>query len=190
MAATRPSIFLNLLEEKKKRGCRLVCIDPRKTETACYSDIWLAIRPGTDMALALGMIHYILKHHLEDKQFLAEKTEGFAEFKKELFAHGYDTEWAAKITGLGKEEIENLARLYALTPKAIIIGNAGLSHHTNAVQTHRAFYFLAAITGHFGKPSVGYGCLNNGGHKIGAIPLPKDKLPKLKPSLGKNPGEY
>ncbi len=187
IAITRRPIFLNLLERKYKNQCKIVCVDPRKTETAEYSDLWLPIRPGTDMALALGMIYYILKNNLEDKKFISEKTEGFEEFKKELFERGYDVNWASRITGLPKKEIEYLARLYATTPKAIIVGNSGLSHHTNAVQTHRCFYFLAAITGHFCRPATGYACLNNGSIKIGKIPLPKDRLPPLKPALGKNP---
>ncbi len=190
MAVTRPTIFANLLEEKKKRGCKFICIDPRKTETASHSDVWLPIRPGTDMALALGMIHYILTHNLENKEFIEKHTDGFEEFKKELFNHNYNTEWASKITGIPKDKIESLAKLYALTPKAIIIGNSGLSHHTNAVHTHRAFYFLTAITGHFGAPAMGYGCLNNGSHKIGEIPLPKERIPKTRPSLGKNPVQW
>ncbi len=190
MAATRPTIFKNLLQEKRKRGCRFVCLDPRRSQTAQVSDWWLPIRPGTDMALALGMIHYIISQGWEDKKFIERKTEGFEEFKRELFVHNYSIEWAAKITGLSQEDIATLAKLYVQTPKAIIIGNAGLSHHTNAVQTHRCFYFLAAITGHFGRPATGYGCLNNGGHKIGAIPLSKKRLPQLKPSLGPNPVKW
>ncbi len=187
IAATRAPIFLNLEKEKKKRGCKFVCIDPRKTETAQKSDIWIPIRPGTDLALAIGMIHYILKNNLENKAFINNYTEGFEDFKRELFNNNYTVEWASKITGISVNRIEKLAKLYATTEKAIIIGNAGLSHHTNSVQTHRAFYMLAAITGHFGKPSMGYGCLNNGGHKIGEIPVPKSMLPNHRPSLGKNP---
>ena len=68
------------------------------------------------------------------------------------------------------------------------MGNAGLSHHTNAMLTHRAFYMLAAITGHFGKPSMGYGCGNNGGTSMGSISVPKEMVvtPK-KQRLGKSP---
>jgi len=187
MAATRAPIFLNLKKEKAKRGCKFVCIDPRKTETAEFSDIWLSIRPGTDLALALGMIHYILDNKLEDRDFIENYTENFEKFKNELFQNKYDINWASEITKIPVDKIKKVALMYAKTKKAIIIGNAGLSHHTNAVQTHRAFYFLAAITGHFGRPSTGYGCLNNGGHKIGEIFVPKDRIIKTRPSLGKNP---
>ncbi len=187
MAATRAPIFLNLEKEKKKRNVKFICIDPRKTETAEKSDLWFPIRPGTDLAFALGVMHYILKNNLEDKKFIEKYTEGFEKFKKELLESNYSIEWASKITGISENDLKNFAKIYAKTEKAIIIGNAGLSHHTNSVQTHRAFNMLAAITGHFGKPGTGYGCLNNGGHKIGEIPVPFSMIPKTKPSLGKNP---
>ena len=190
MAATRPVIFRNLFEEKKKRGCKFICIDPRCSQTARFSDVWIPIRPGTDMALALGMIHYILSKGLESKEFLKSHTEGFEWFKEELFKRGYTVDWAARVTGIKADDIKKLAEEYVRTPKAIIIGNSGLSHHTNAVQAHRVFYFLAAITGHFGYHSTGYGCLNNGGYKIGSIDLPKDAVPKMRESLSKNPAQW
>ena len=189
MAATRPVIFQNLLSEKIKRGCKFICIDPRKSQTAEKSDEWIPIRPGTDMALALGMIHYIISNNLHNEKFIKQKTQGFEDFKKQLFSNGYDINWASKVTEIPTHKIKRLAKLYATTKKAIIIGNSGISHHTNAVQTHRAYYFLAAVTGHFGLPSTGYGCLNNGSYRIGAIPLPQN-LPKTRPSLGPNPVDW
>ncbi len=190
MAETRPVIFANLLEEKRKRNCFFVCVDPRKTTTAKYSDMWLPVRPGTDMALGLAMIYHILKKGLEDKEFIKKYTAGFEKFKKELLERGYSPEWASGITGIPADLIKKLAERYASTEKAIIVGNSGLSHHTNSVQTHRVFYFLSAITGHFGRPSCGYACLNNGGAKIGEIPIPRDACPKTRPALGKNPVDW
>jgi len=187
MAATRPVIFSNILEEKRKRGCKLICIDPRQSETAKWSDEWISIRPGTDLALALGMAHYIISENLYDEEFVRKHTKGFEKFKSELMKRNYNIEWASKVTGIPKEKIIYLAKLYVNTKKAIIIGNSGISHHTNAVQTHRAWMFLTALTGHYGYPSTGYGCLNNGGTKIGSIPVPKHAIPQTPPSLGKNP---
>ncbi len=187
MQATRPPIFLNLKEEKQKRGCKFICINPKKAEIVDKNDWWIPIRPGTDMALVLSMIHYIISHGLEDKEFIKRHTQGFKEFKKDVLRQNYNINWASNITGIKVEQIKRLIHEYINTKKAIIIANTGISHHTNAVQTHRLFYFLAALTGHFGYPSTGYGCLNNGGAKIGSFPLPKDKIPKPKPSLGKNP---
>ncbi len=180
MAATRPVIFQILKERKMEGRCKIICIDPRLSETAKYADIWLPIKPGTDMALALGLIHYILENNMEDKEFIKNHSFGFEKFKMELFKRGYNVRWASKVTDIPEDDIKNLAYLYTNTKKAIIVGNADISHHTNAVQTHRAFYFLAAITGHFGEKSMGCACLNNGGCKIGSIDVPKNMIKKSK----------
>jgi len=188
MAATRPVIFRRLKQIRQHSGAHLVCIDPRRSETARAADQWLAIKPGRDLALALGLIHYIITNDLYDHDFVTRHTVGFARLRQEITQRNYNLEWCARTTGLAQEEISKLARLYAGTRKAIIIGNAGLSHHTNAVQTHRAFYLLAAITGHFGEPAMGYSCLNNGGISTGSLPLPKKLATPIKDlELGKNP---
>ncbi len=187
MAATRPVIFSVLKKNRIKRQCKFITVDPRRSETAKASDTWLAIKPGRDLALALTMIHYIITHQLIDKKFVEKYVLGFHELKKEMEYEKYTLDWGSKITGLPASQIVYFAETYARTKKAIIIGNAGLSHHTNAVQTHRAFYFLAAITGHFGKPSTGYACLNNGGISLGGLSLPKDRIPKTPMELSKNP---
>jgi len=186
-AATRPVAY-SLLRERKKLGkCTICVIDPRKSQTAEEADLWLPIKPGSDLALALCMIHTIISADLADYEFINAHTIGFETLKTEIMDGQYTLAWGAKVTGLEKERIRKLASTYAKTRKAIIIGNAGLSHHTNAVQTHRAFYYLAAITGHYGDKSMGYACLNNGGISTGSLPLPKEKIPEQKMELSKNP---
>lgn len=187
MAATRPVIF-SILEERQKQGkCKIITIDPRRSETSEKSDRWLSIKPGTDLALALAMMHYLMTHNLIDENFVQKYTLGFKQLKSEILSHDYNLAWGSKITGLLEEEIKYLATTYVQTKKAIILGNTGLSHHTNAVQTHRAFYMVASISGHFGEKSMGYGCLNNGGISTGSIPLPKGKIPRTGMELSKNP---
>jgi len=187
MAATRPVIFSNLKEKQARGECKLIVIDPLQSQTGKAADLWLPIRPGADLALALSMIHYIITHNLVDEGFIKNYTVGFDKLKSEILKGNYNLEWGAGTTDLPKDKIEYLAHTYSRTKKAIIIGNAGLSHHTNAVQTHRAFYFLAAITGHFGEKAMGYCCLNNGGISIGNLPLPEEKLAKSGIELSKNP---
>ncbi len=187
MAATRPVCFSILKQNKINKKCKFITIDPRQSETAKVSDTWLAIKPGRDLALALTMIHHIIKNKLTDENFIKKHVSGFKELKKELGDAKYSLAWGSRITGIPKNQIALLAETYARTKKAVIIGNAGLSHHTNAVQTHRSFYFLAAITGHFGYPSTGYACLNNGGISLGSLPLPKKKIPRTPMELSKNP---
>ncbi len=187
MAATRPVIFSRLKGRKRRGECRFVVIDPRRSPTAAIADSWLAIKPGRDLALGLGLIHYIISNDLVDRKFVVDCTTGFDRLKAEILGGGYDLEWTAAVTGLPAAEIVSLARTYASTRRAIIVGNAGVSHHTNSVQTHRVFYLLAAVTGHFGEKSMGYSCLNNGGISTGSLPLPQEMVPKTPPELSKNP---
>ncbi len=187
MAETRPVIFSRLVERKRKGKCTVIVIDPRRSKTAKASDFWLPIRPGTDMAFALSMIHYIITKGLVAEDFVKEYTIGFEKLKEQILSQKYDLDWGAKVTGIPKEKIAHLSELYSKTKKAIIVGNSGISHHANAMQTHRAFYILAAITGHFGYKATGYCCLNNGGIFLGSLPIPKDRIPKTRPELSKNP---
>jgi len=187
MAATRPVSFAVLKERKKQNKCKIVVIDPRRSESAREANDWIAIKPGRDLALGLGLLHYIISKDLVDKDFIQKYCLGYEQLKKEILAENYDLAWTSKITGIPANKIAELAHEYVSTRKAIVVGNAGLSHHTNAVQTHRVFYMLAAITGHFGEKAMGYGCLNNGGISTGSLPIldPYSK-PKQK-ELCKNP---
>lgn len=187
MAITRPVAFKRIMERKALKKCKIITVDPRFSETAEKSDLWLPIRPGTDMALALSMISYIIRNGLEDKEFIQKYTVGYEKLREEILRRNYSLSWAEKVTGINREKIEWLSTLYARTKKAIIVGNSGISHHTNSVNTHRAFYILAAITGHFGEKATGYCCLNNGSISIGKIEIPKHRIPKTRPELSKNP---
>ncbi len=187
MAATRPVIFSNLKRRKNKGECMFVVIDPRRSATAKTANMWLPIKPGRDLGLALSMLYYVIENRLVDESFVKNHTVGFRELKKEILAGRYTLSWGSSITGLPEEKIAYLSKKYAETKKAIMIGNAGLSHHTTAVQTHRAFYMLAAVTGHFGRKATGYCCLNNGGISIGSLSVPEDRVVKTPVELSKNP---
>ncbi|MFQ5856650.1 MAG: molybdopterin-dependent oxidoreductase [Anaerolineae bacterium] len=140
-----------------------VVVDPRFTQTAFEAEMWLPIKPGTDMALAYGMIHYIVNNDLHDKAFVDQWVEGFDELVAFVNDRGYSPEWAAPITGIPAETIERVARAYATTGPAAIITNAGINHHVNAVDTERVLCFLVAITGNVGVPGGGMVTLHNSG---------------------------
>jgi anaerobic selenocysteine-containing dehydrogenase len=178
MAANKPVSFGMMNDERIKRGAKLIVVDPRMSETASKADVWLPIRPSTDLGLALGMMYHIVAKNLQDQKFINEKVIGFDKLKDFLLQKRYTPDWAETVTGIPAQTIKELAEEYARTEKAIIVGNTGVSHHTNAVQTHRAFYMLAAITGHFGKPSMGYASMNNGATNSGGIPVPSEMVPK------------
>ncbi len=156
-----------------------VVIDPRMTPTGAGADLWLPITPGTDMALAYGMIHEIISKGLHDKEFVAKWVEGFDELVRFVNAKGYSPEWAAGITGIPAETIRKVARLYATTKPATLFTNSGISHHVNAVDTFRVLAILVAITGNLGVP--GGGCMFLHNSPIGlalpgvATPEPGDK---------------
>ncbi len=133
------------VEEARRNGAKLVVIDPFQTRTARVADWHLAIRPGTDVALALGLMNYIIENDLYDAPYVAAHTFGFEELKKR--AAEYTTERVAEITGLSAADIVRLAREYATTNPAIIRLNYGVQRSENGGMAVRAVAMLPAITG-------------------------------------------
>lgn len=153
------------LTEARKRGATIVHIDVHRNRTSTWADEFVPILPGTDAALALGLMHVIIAEGLTDDAFLAEQTVGFAELAEK--AKEYPPEVVAGITGIPAETIVDLARRYAAnTPSYIRIGN-GLQHHDNGGMAVRAIACLPALTGQWAvqgggalKGNGGYGALN------------------------------
>jgi anaerobic selenocysteine-containing dehydrogenase len=142
------------IEENLGKGSRLVVIDPKKIPMAKRADMYLAIRPGTDGALALALMHVIIKEDLYDKDFVEQWTHGF----EKLVPHvePYTPEWAEKITWVPAEEIRKLARLYAKAESASIFQGTNTQDQTaNGTQNSRAFAVLQTITGTSIIPAVG-----------------------------------
>ncbi|MEU9228003.1 molybdopterin-dependent oxidoreductase [Streptomyces massasporeus] len=133
-----------------ERGSRVITVDPRRTQTAARSSLHLAIQPGTDCALALGMIKTVIDEGWYDHDFVAAHTSGF----DELAAHvkAYDIERVARITGLTPGLIHEATRSYALASRACIEAGTGLSQNENSFDTHRAVAILAAICGNIDAP--------------------------------------
>ncbi len=162
-AELHPVIFGWMRRRKQVTGATWVQVDPRYTASAFGADLWLPIKPGTDMALVYAMIHYIIDNDLYDKAFVDKWVEGFDELKKFVDDKGYSPEWAAPITGIPAGTIEKVARAYATTKPAAIVTNAGINHHVNAVDTERVIAFLVAITGNIGVPGGGHVAQHNSG---------------------------
>ncbi len=106
------------IEEARRKGAKLVVIDPYRTKTAALADEHLAINPGTDGALALGMMYAILNMGLEDREYLARCTTGFDELKAHALRPEHSPERVAAITGISAETIVRLARRYAMAGRA------------------------------------------------------------------------
>ena len=134
-----------IVQDAKKKGAKVVVIDSYKSRTAKQADWHLSPKPGTDGALAMAVINHIIKNDLTDKDYISKYTDGFEELK----SHVTDKtpEWAAKITGVKKEDIEKLAfELASNQPAAIRIGVA-LERHHGGGQTIRAVTCIPALTG-------------------------------------------
>lgn len=134
-----------MVEQARRNGARLIVIDPYKTRTAALADWHIAIRPGTDVALALGLMHVILREGLEDRAYIAEMTHGFERLAAR--AREYTPERVAEWTGMSAADIEQLAREYATTRPAAIRLNYGMQRCDNGGAATRAIAMLPALTG-------------------------------------------
>jgi anaerobic selenocysteine-containing dehydrogenase len=131
--------------EAKHKGARLVAIDPRRTRTADQCDEHVAILPGTDAALALGLMHVIFAEGLEDKDYLDRFTLGANDLRQR--AREYPPERVAEICGLDAGTITRLAREYATTRPAVIRLNYGMQRHAGGGMAVRTVLCLPAVTG-------------------------------------------
>ena len=188
-AETRPVNFGMLNDWRLQNGARMVVVDPRMTATASKADEWLAIRPGTDMALGLAMIHEILSEGLHDRQFCGTWIEGFADWRDFILARGYSPEWAEPVTDIPAAAIRKLAREIAAADGAMLMLSRGVNQHTNSAQTNRTFMFLAAITGNYGRRGGGYFNVSSE-PDWGAPEIPADRRPDRRPAISKNPAAW
>ena len=134
-----------MVEQAKRNGGRLIVIDPYRTRTAALANWHIAIRPGTDGALALGMMHVILNEGLEDREYIDQMTHGFEQLAQR--AREYTPERVATWTGMTAAEIEALAREYATTRPAALRMNYGVQRSENGGTAVRAIAMLPALTG-------------------------------------------
>ncbi|MDQ3650712.1 MAG: molybdopterin oxidoreductase family protein [Acidobacteriota bacterium] len=165
-----------LILEAKHKGAHVIAIDPRRTRTADQCDEHIAPLPGTDAALALGLMHVIFAEGLEDKDYLERHTLGHADLRRR--ASEYSPERVAEICGLEAETIIRLARLYATTRPAVIRINYGMQRHAGGGMAVRTVACLPAIVGAW-RDAAGGILLSTSG----AFPLNYDALerPDLMP---------
>ncbi|GAB4263163.1 molybdopterin-containing oxidoreductase family protein [Thermincola ferriacetica] len=166
-----------IINEARKKGAGLIVVDPRATSTARESDLHLQLRPGTDTALALGLINVIIGENLYDREFVDKWTIGFSELLQHI--RQYPPEEVAKITWVPADKIRKAARMYASCKPASIASGIAPELLTNGFQAERAMSVLQAITGNLDIPG-------------GAIFTPPPKLSPVlvetateKPAIGK-----
>src|SRR5579872_2986529 len=157
------------IEEARRNGAKLVVIDPYRTRTAACADWYLPINPGTDAALALGMMHVIINENLYDADYVTCATIGFEELRKKV--QEYPPEKVSRWTGISASDIVRLAREYATTRPAVIRLNYGIQRSEGGGSATRAVTMLPCITGSWKEVGGGLQLSTSG-----AYPLRKDLL--------------
>jgi anaerobic selenocysteine-containing dehydrogenase len=180
--------LLLAMNRNLKKGAKLVVIDPKKISLADRADMYIKIRPGTDGALALAMIHIIVNEGLYDFDFIKKHTTGFDSLVPHI--QKYTPEWAEKITWVPASEIRKLARLFVETKGASIYqGTCTQDQTANGTQNSRAFCVLQIITGNINNPGgwvINPGLpLGNVGMAVEEEPLGADQYPLFYQIRGK-----
>jgi anaerobic selenocysteine-containing dehydrogenase len=140
----------------RARGARIVAVDVRQTEATAKADDVMLLRPGTDAALALALMHVICAEHLFDAGFVAAHTVGFEALAEHV--RTFSPHWAAGVTGIAAERIVELARVYSSTkPAMIVLGGSSMHKGDNGWQASRAVACLPGLTGNVGIPGAGLG---------------------------------
>lgn len=151
-ASTAPHL-MPFLREAQRGGSKIIVIDPIRTLTARSANQHIQPFPGTDAALALGMMHVMVSEQLHRPDWLAEHTLGWEALLKRI--QEFPPARAAQITGLAAETIVELAREYATTTPTLLRVTDGINRHTNGGQTVRTLACLPALTGQYGLPGGG-----------------------------------
>ena len=143
--ATQVNAMTHITRARKQRGAKLVVVDPYRTGTADVADFHLAIQPGTDGALACAVMHVAFRDGFADRAYLAKYTDFPPDLEAHLAARG--PEWAAAITGLTVEQIEEFAKLYGTTQRAFLRLGYGFARTRNGPANMHAVSCLPAVTG-------------------------------------------
>ncbi len=170
--AAHPIIGLHI-KKAKRNGAKIIVANPKEIDLCRFADIYMQQRPGTDVALLMGMIKVIIDENLVDKNFIENRTEGYNDFIKSLGE--FELEGVEKITGVPKQKIVEAARMYAQNTPSSIVYAMGITQHTHGTDNVLAISNLALLTGNVGKEAAGVNPLrgqNNvqGACDLGALP--------------------
>jgi formate dehydrogenase alpha subunit len=170
--ATHPVIGLRV-RRAVREGAKLIVANPREIDLCRIAHLWLRHRPGSDVALLMGMMRVIVNEGLADSSFIEERCENFDAFKQSL--ETFDLDLVERVTAVPGEQVAEAARLYATNKPATILYAMGITQHTHGTDNVLATANLAMLTGNIGKPSTGVNPLrgqNNvqGACDMGALP--------------------
>lgn len=163
-ADTLPPI-MQWFDRQRLGGGKLIVADPRRTATARVADLFLQLTPGTDLALANGLLYIAVEEGLLDQQYIAERTVGFDGVLRAVLT--YHPARVERLTGVAEPRLRQTVRWLAKSKSAMILTGRGPEQQSKGVDTVHAFINLALALGKVGKPHSGYGCLTGQGNGQG-----------------------
>jgi formate dehydrogenase alpha subunit len=169
-----PIIALQMKEAVEKYGAKMIVIDPRRIDLVDFAELWLPLKPGTNVPVFTAMAHVIVTENLVNHDFINDRTEGYTEFLATL--EKFPPEYAEEVSGVPAEDIRKAARLYAKAKNAAIYWGMGISQLSHGTASALALIHLAFLTGHIGREGTGLNPLrgqNNvqGASDMGAMPF-------------------
>ncbi|MEU1051920.1 molybdopterin oxidoreductase family protein [Streptomyces sp. NPDC005876] len=164
LAETMPP-SLRFFSELRENGGTLIVVDPRRTKTAEQADLHLAPRPGTDLALALGLLHLVVAEGRVDEEYVAGRTAGWEEARAAAMAHW--PEYVERITGVPVPLLRETVRMFCEPEAAMVLTARGPEQQSKGTDTVGAWINLCLATGRAGRPYSGYGCLTGQGNGQG-----------------------
>ncbi|KUL68663.1 MULTISPECIES: molybdopterin oxidoreductase family protein [unclassified Streptomyces] len=164
LAETMPP-SLRFFQELRDNGGTLIVVDPRRTKTAEQADLHLAPRPGTDLALALGLLHLVVAEGRVDEEYVRERTVGWEDARAAAMAHW--PEYVERITGVSVPELREAVRMFCAPEHAMVLTARGPEQQSKGTDTVGAWINLCLATGRAGRPLSGYGCLTGQGNGQG-----------------------
>ncbi|MEU6302090.1 molybdopterin oxidoreductase family protein [Streptomyces chartreusis] len=156
---------LRYFTELRENGGTLIVVDPRRTRTAEQADLHLAPRPGTDLALALGLLHLVVAEGRVDEEYVQERTAGWEDARAAAMAHW--PEYVERITGVPVPQLREAVRMFCEPEHAMVLTARGPEQQSKGTDTVGAWINLCLATGRAGRPLSGYGCLTGQGNGQG-----------------------
>jgi assimilatory nitrate reductase catalytic subunit len=163
-ADTLPPIMQHFERQKAARG-KLMVADPRRTATARTADLFLQLTPGSDLALANGLLFLAIEEDLVDQAYIAARTIGFDAVRRAVLT--YHPAYVERLTGISESQLRQAVRWLAKAESAMILTGRGPEQQSKGVDTVLAFINLVLALGKVGKPASGYGCLTGQGNGQG-----------------------
>jgi assimilatory nitrate reductase catalytic subunit len=164
VAETMPPV-MRYFEAQQVKGGKLIVVDPRRTPTAQWAAAHLQLRPGTDTALANGLLHVLIREHLIDEEYISRRTEGFEDARR--IAAAYWPERVEQVTGVPEAALVEAARMLGTSERAMILTARGPEQQAQGVNNTLGYINLALALGAVGQPFSGYGTLTGQGNGQG-----------------------